>query len=254
MTQTRITAAHLYALRSKLSDRDLAIVESLAQVRLATTHHIQNLHFNLNVPRVCYRTLGRLTRLGILCRLSRQTELGHVGSAGYVYQLDRAGQILAGIRKRRIFQPRDYHYAFIDHTLALTDLYLRLKLANRDGAIKLAALDIESRCWRRRLKPDAYIQLVTGGFRYYWFIEMDMATQSPSKIRTKLTAYTDYWATGDEEQANRIFPKVLFLVPDEARKLVLECTIQQQSIRYRRLFRVALQSKALLILTGGQSL
>lgn len=258
MPHHRLTPTFIYTLRSQLSSRDLAIIQTLSTVRLATTRHIQALHFTPDVPlskaRVCYRTLERLDQLSVICHLSRRVEPKRSGSAGYVYQLDRAGLILAEVKKRRIIRPHDYHYAVIDHTLAVTDLYARLHLAHKTSAVQLITFGIESKAWRGQLRPDAFVELIAGNYRYFWFIEMDMDTQRPNKIQQKLAAYARYRGSGAEQQANGVFPKVLFLVPNENRKQQIQALIDKQPGVDRRLFQVELQTNAYQVMKGEPSL
>jgi hypothetical protein len=150
---------------------------------------------------------------------------------------------------------------FMTHNLAVTELYVACQEAEAGQRFIIRRFDLEPQCWRRTtsmtstsIKPDAYIQLSAGGYRYFWFVEMDMATEAGIQIRKKMQKYVQYWSTGREQAAERVFPGVVYLVPHDRRKAQVQREIDRLPERHKRLFRVALQSEALPTLTGGPSL
>lgn len=232
-----------------LGDRDRAVVETLAKMRLATTAQLRALHFAEVSDPVCYRALNRLRRLDLISALTWHPDGSRRSIWNRVYQLGRLGRVYTNTNRRRVISPTDYGPMFAAHTLAITSVYVAL---GRLGPESQLVFTPEPECWRGDLRPDAYIQLVSGTFRYYWFIEMDMGTEPPNRIKQKLVAYARYWASGQEQRTNKIFPKVLFLVPDEARKQQVQTLINGS--RARKLFRVELQTNAYHVITGGSSL
>ena len=68
------------------------------------------------------------------------------------------------------------------------------------------------------LKPDAVVSVAGGDYEYRSFVELDRATESRTVIRRKALAYVAYWHSGAEQEASGLFPKVVWLAPDERRK------------------------------------
>src|SRR5689334_1629098 len=98
--KARLSRQGLERLRASLSERDLAVVNSLAQHRFLTARQIEALHFachatELTGARVCRRTLARLTEHRIVVRLRRRSVGGlHAGSASFIYTLGPIGNRL----------------------------------------------------------------------------------------------------------------------------------------------------------------
>lgn len=238
MSPVRLTEARVVQLERQLTDTDRAVVTTLDQVRLATSRQLQRLHVMDGSPgsnlRRTQSVLTKLSRRRILARLDRQVGGPRAGSAGYVYGLDVAGQRLAsacgpagGIRIRRPWTPGT---SFVDHTLAVTELYVRLREAAASGSLELMAFEAEPLCWRGfsglgggrvTLKPDAFVRVARGDFEVLAFIEVDRATQSGPAIARKLRTYRRYFDTGREQHRHGVFPRVLFLAPSAARKAAL---------------------------------
>src|SRR5581483_7116851 len=78
-------------LRQQLSDRDLAVLHSLDELRLLTTRHIERLHFREGSPRTqarrCRAVLQRLYSYRLLDRLDRRVGGIRAGSATMTYRL-----------------------------------------------------------------------------------------------------------------------------------------------------------------------
>lgn len=264
----RLTTGRLAGLVEQLSERDLAIVATLARVRLATAQQLERLHFEGSNPitaaRRCRRSLERLVAIGVLTRLERRIGGQRAGSAGFIYTLGLAGQRLAGGvgpagrgRVRRAWTPS---FPFLAHVLAVTELYVRLVEADRAGRPELLDFDAEPACWRRFtgaagevviLKPDAVVRTGVGRYEESRFVEVDRGTESPATLGRKLDVYRAYWSSG-REQANRgVFPGVLVLVPDDRRVQVVVEVAGRQPPEAWGLFQVATFDQGLEIFTGG---
>lgn len=260
--RTQVTEACVAALAERLTPTEQAVIETLDRVRLATAPQLERLHFAgegspHTVARRTRRTLTRLVRLRILARLNRRIGGVKAGSAGYVYALDVAGQRLAsacgpagGLRLRRPWTPGG---PFIGHALAVTELYVRLREAERAGLLELLAFDAEPQCWRRfvgvggagvTLKPDGFVRLGVGEYERFYFIEVDRATQSGPTIARKLAVYRRYFQTGREQERFGVFPKVLLLVPSETRKSALVDVAARQPAASWPLWQIARYDKA----------
>jgi protein involved in plasmid replication-relaxation len=267
----RVTEAYVADLAHELAPRELALVHDLDRLRLASVKQIERLHFTGDKPkantRQAQRALTRLTELRVLVRLQRRVGGVRAGSRGSVYALDVAGQRLAsvcgpagGVRVRRPWTPGR---AFVAHQLAVTELYVRLIEAAGLDQLNVLDFDAEPACWRTFtglggartvLKPDAFVRLVLGEFEDAYFIEVDRATHSGPSVARKLTVYRRYWQTGREQNRwGGVFPKVLIVVPSEARKVTLVGVASEQPAESWPLFQIVHYDEALEIFTGGPS-
>ena len=168
---TAPVSARAATLRRNLSDRDIAVLSSLAQVRLMTVGQLQRLHVitgsSLTQLRRTRHTLRHLHDLRLVVRLPRVIGGIRAGSSAHVYGLSGLGQAVLdmpgtyGRRRRSVWETKPY---FEDHVLAVAELYVRLVESCREHAADLLTFDAEPACWRRftgaggepvTLKPDA---------------------------------------------------------------------------------------------------
>ena len=68
------------------------------------------------------------------------------------------------------------------------------------------------------LRPDLYAVTMPEKHIDYWFIEMDLDTESPREVIEKCNRYHQYYMTQKEQLAHEVFPVVLWIVPTVARK------------------------------------
>jgi Replication-relaxation len=243
-------------LDERLSQRDLAVVAAVAELRHLTARQLERWHYPGATPlaraRAARRGLERLTRLGVLARLERRVGGVRAGSAGYVYGLDLAGQRLAAAygwlapgRARRL---RESGHAFIRHTLAVAEVHIRLIEAERGGALELLERESEPTCWRpyvgaggagQTLKPDAFAVVGAGEDELSWFLEVDRGTESAATIERKLAAYLAYWRSGQEAARRGVHPRTLWLAPDARRIGQLASAAGRLPAETWPLFRVA---------------
>ncbi len=265
----RVSTAHVERLAVELPKRDLALVETLDRLRVATPNQLRRLHFTEGTPaanaRQAWRRLRALTEARVLTVLERRIGGGPRGSSEAVYALDTAGQRLAsacgpagGRRLRRPWTPGSQ---FLAHALAVAELYVGLRERERSGHGDLLAFDAEPLCWRRFtgvggvavwLKPDAFVRWGAGDLEHLSFVEVDRATASAPTVARKLDLYRRYWQSGREQERFGAFPRVVLLTPDEARRDALTATVRQPS-EARSLYRVGLYEDAVRLLTGGES-
>jgi hypothetical protein len=262
----RVTAARVEAVREQLSGRDFAIARDVARVRMVSGEQLQRLHFEVGTPasrvRTAQRVLGRLVDLRVLSRLDRRIGGVRAGSAGFVYALDAVGQRLmtgtgagGGRRVRRPWTPSGL---FVDHTLGVTEVYVRLVEADRAGVLELLDVETEPTSWRRfvgadgawaTLKPDAYVRVGVDEFEDHWFLELNRSTEGPAALSRKLHVYRGYWASGREQAAHGVFPQVLFVVSTDARAEQVVDVLGRQPPESWRLFRVAKSDRLIATLT-----
>lgn len=229
-------------LAERLSERDLSILASLDQFRLLTTKQIQRLHFadhtsDLAGARACNRALMRLRTIGVIDSLERRIGGVRRGSASYVWQLDACGErflrtIHGHAHRRRFLEPGA---TFVNHTLAVNEVAVGLiEAARTNPDFRIEALVTEPANWRSYLgpggetnwlKPDLYVVTSSrdaqGDFEEHAFLEIDLGTEHVPRIQAKCRMYAAYAATGAYQAAHGLFPSVVWLSADPARRKVL---------------------------------
>lgn len=270
MKRKRVSPVHVERLAAELPARDLALVETLDRLRVATPSQLQRLHFTDGTKaanaRQTWRRLRALTEARVLTVLERRIGGGPGGSSQAVLALDTAGQRLAsacgpagGRRLRRPWTPGS---RFLAHAVAVTELYVELRECERAGQGQLLDFYAEPSCWRRFagvggatvwLKPDAFVRWGEGELEHLSFVEVDRATASAPTVARKLDTYRRYWQTGREQKRFGAFPRVVLLTPGEARRATLADAVSRQPSEARPLYRVELYEDAVRLLTGGES-
>jgi hypothetical protein len=150
---------------------------------------------------------------------------------------------------------------FINHCLTITELLVRLTEITRQSDVELLEFSAEPLSWRRYLgrggsrailKPDAFVRIGAGEYVDSWFVEVDLGTESPRTLITKLVAYRTYWNTGKETSRNGVFPQVLWLAPTERRaEVIIDCCGRQPAESWR-LHRVTLLADGPDLMAGVQ--
>lgn len=233
----------------QLSDRDLAVVMSVAEHRFLSAQQVEELHFfehqtKIAGARVCRKVLARLNRDRVLTRLNRRVGGVRAGSASFVYTLGPIGRRIVGGTSGRSGEPSAL---FLDHTLAIADAHIDLVRADREGEVELLKVQIEPACWRRYtgrggapevLRPDLYIVTGNGDYEDFWFLEIDRSTESPAAISRKCRAYDTYRRSGREQDQHGAFPLVVWVTPDDVRKRKIESVIGRLRNVKRDLFTV----------------
>lgn len=226
-------------LSSVLSKRDDQILEACARLRLLSAAQLQRLCFSdIAAPatRAAFarRSLSRLHAEGLLGRLERRVGGVRRGSQSYVYFLAPAGQRLLAYRRgdgaamvRRQHEPGA---AYVAHTLAQSELFVRLREAERAGRLEVLEHVGEPDCWRSYpgglggvawLKPDAFVAVGVGEWEERAFLEVDCATHGRAALRRKADSYLEYLRGGHEQQEDGVVPRVLWVVPSDVRRQVL---------------------------------
>jgi hypothetical protein len=218
------------------SERDQAILLDLARVRLLTGQQIERLHFaglrSTNAGGSARRrTMQRLQERRLVATLPRRIGGVRAGSAGLVYTLDSAGQRMAaainGGRTASRRRPWPIGWQFVQHTLDVAELYVRLKELERFGATRVVNYQAEPSSWyvSRRghgVKPDAYVTYLDDDWELHRWLEVDRATESLPTLRRKLSAYLTLAEQGDDGPGG-VLPDVLVSAPDRHRcELVAE--------------------------------
>jgi hypothetical protein len=252
----RATGAYVASLVDQLSTRDEAILRGLGRVRCLTGRQLERLHFHdlqaANRDRARRRVLSHLIHLSLITTLSRRIGGVRAGSAGLVYALDAAGQRLVQLLNhegdasaRRPWTPSAL---FLNHTLAVSELFVSLCEAERPGRLELSIFLAEPASWHRTtalgtLKPDAYALVASGDVEDAWWLEVDQATESRNTIRRKLSLYV-LAAQAGVTGPDGILPRVLVTVPDEKRATVVREIVSGLGPMAERLIFATLHNRA----------
>ena len=251
----RISRQRLEEISASLSERDRAVISSVQRFRYLMSGQVQRLHFmDAATPsaalRAANRCLKRLRELGVIDHLSRRIGGVRAGSGALVWYITHAGERLLYLHDqtltptKRFFEPSPY---FLSHTLAVADVAVTLTELCREGrSLSLTSLQTEPECWRTysefgsilALKPDLFAITMAGQYEDRWFIEVDLATESPSKIIAKCEKYHKYYRTGLEQQEAEVFPLTVWIVPTADRKERLIGCIREAFDKQPRLFTV----------------
>ncbi len=270
MSRSYLTPKRLADLERSLAPRERAIIETLDRLRVATTNQLRRLHFHDLTPRSAARQapkqLAALATHQLVVKLDHQVGGVRAGSQAAIWSLDVAGQKLAsasGPAGGPVRRPWTPSLDFLAHRLAVSECYVNLtERCRTDAAAELISFDAEPLCWRRfastfggmhSLKPDAFVRLGVGDLERGAFIEVDRATEGRAALTKKLRAYRQYWevAAAREERRWGYFPKVVFAVPDAARKAVLVDLCAAQPEETQPLWRVVLADDLTAALIGG---
>jgi hypothetical protein len=227
----RISTSRLEAIRRELTERDLQVLQFVADWRLATGAQLRRRFFAGNVhppqtaARRARRALALLVEDRILERLPRRVGGLRAGSESFVYAVGRSGERLLATRSvaRRLTTPGDRYVA---HTLDVTELAVRLHEHHDRGELDLIAIEAEPACWRPFvgpgaarlvLKPDLFVRIGVGALEDRWFIEVDRGTEAAGTLTEKAKRYLMHLRSGAEQRDHGVYPRVLWTVPDDGR-------------------------------------
>jgi hypothetical protein len=260
----RISSRQLDRIASDLSFNDQAVIDFVADVRLATGAQIARRLWASNKPtdshaRAARRALARLEAWRVLDRLPHRMGGVRGGSASIVYFLGPAG---ARLLTRRGFTPKKSGFPgqhFAAHRLDITELLVRLHEGTMVGDLDLLEHQTEPRCWRffltgfgRRitLRPDLFVRIGAGAYEDRYFIEVDRATEASPTVLAQARRYLAYYRGGEEQHRHGVFPRVIWTVPDRRRAEQIERTLARLSRGDERLFSVWLYDEVIGRLTA----
>jgi hypothetical protein len=261
-------ADRLAGLDQRLSERDRQLVQELVRLRFASTGQLERLAFHAIVEPVTRarrtrRQLARLVELGLLWRLERRIGGVRAGSTGHVYgPTAEARRLEAWLRDEVLSRPQVAYEpgaTFVEHSVAGSELFLRLTEADRNGRVELLEHQAEPACWRqfvgpdgglRHLRPDAFVTLGVGEWEQLAFVEIDRATEGSAAVARKLAVYQAYWASGAEQAQRGVFPKVVWVATTHGRARKLRAQFDCQLDSAPALFTVTTFENAIAGLTG----
>jgi hypothetical protein len=207
--------------------RDRQIITLTDRFKQLSSSHIQSLVFAGNASGTpCDRALKRLVEHKFLARIERRTVGGgHGGSGQYVYQLGRAGWDAVG-REGRYYASTAVNY----HSLAIADVFVSLKQAEQAGWLSVLTYATEPDCWATiagyEVKPDLFVDMSVNGRNIAHWLEVDLGTERQAHIKAKCDRYWHAFQRADGSEWP-VFPLVVFLVADEARKREIQSVIDR---------------------------
>lgn len=234
-----------------LDCRDIKLLKLFWEYKMLTTEQIARIlhedsrHFTSTI-RTVNRKLSRLKDLKLLASNVRMVGGVKKGSMPFIWHLAKNGhRVVAkkksvdGVQANKAFkQPT---YVFANHTLAINNTRIKLKeIEKQHTGVKLKTIKVEADCWIRYggvqsgitkqcdLKPDIYTTFIANGYKYHWFVEVDLATESPVRIVKKCRQYLHYFEnTEQKDWCCGVLPAVVWIVPtikrrDSLRKHIAE--------------------------------
>jgi len=256
--RARVRMPYVERLWSTVSARDWAIIDTVHRLRLTSGQQLERLHFSdlsqHSRSVVRWRVLKRLVDARVLVALERRIGTALRGSDKLCYALDSAGQRLVRMRINvdagdgTIRRPRMPGERFYAHTLAISEIYVNLVEHSRIGHFGLVNFRAEPAAWVPDgvggwLKPDALAQLRHGTVQDYWWIEVDLATESLPTVRRKALAYLDF-VERSQLGPEGVVPRVLFGVPSRQRLAAIQRLLNGLPTPADYMFRVAELSTA----------
>lgn len=270
----RVKPRDIDELAAWLSERDVAILRSVAAHQFLTVRHIQTLHFADHPPdasgRLARRTLARLRDHRLLGTLQRRIGGIRAGSVSRVHYLDGVGDQLLNGRSAQTARrrSRDPSSRFLNHRLAVADAHVALVAADRRDLFELVECAIEPASWRRlvglggtrlTLKADLYVEIApTRGSDFVdpWFIEVDLGTEGIQTLLKKCRDYEAYRRTGIEQEHGG-FPLVVWSMTHpntekaDRRRLALREAIDRDRTLTPELFRIIAPDELVPLLQAG---
>ncbi|MBK9123532.1 MAG: replication-relaxation family protein [Chloroflexi bacterium] len=197
-----------------LTERDIALLKTVADFRVMTTQQLENLFFNSRST-----AQYRLQRLFQHEYLERQF-LSVVGAAPTgsqtLYTLGERGAVIVArdtdTDPRDVYRPKRgvYAWKFIEHTLAINDFRTAVSVAAVHNGFHIEEwLDEFSfraspdyveirgagnRVTRKPVYPDAYFCLVTPRGRTRFFLELDRGVEPRARLKPQFAVYEAYTA------------------------------------------------------------
>lgn len=260
----RLTASRLVELGDELSERERQIIEAVVQLRLVSGRQLERLFFAevarpASRARLARRTCARLVGRQVLGRLERRVGGVRAGAAGYVYFPAPAAQRLVaywqGEGLRRALARYEPGLAFVRHRLAVSECFVRISEAEREGALELLECETEpTRAFigaggqRSLLLPDAFLRLGLGEtVELHAFLEVDTGSEGRLALTRKCHAYVAAWRSGG---GGAVFPKVIWVTVSERRAQLLTEICASMPAEAWKLFIVTAPDQLVEVLAG----
>jgi hypothetical protein len=90
-----------------------------------------------------------------------------------------------------------------------------------------------------------------GDYELAYFVELDRATEHLPAVLRKCQTYQSYYRSGREQSAHGVFPRVCWVVPDDARSEALRAVLDRNSHLTKGLFLVTTSADSVETLIRG---
>jgi len=264
----RISDKEIKRIREVLSDTEKEVLHSISECRYLTTKQIKRLYYiqSKSEPanmRRANRSMIKLWDYGLVRPLDRRIGGVRAGSGSYVWQITSAGiKVLLDNEDTTRKRNREPTSAFLLHTLMVSEVYIGLIKLSRDSIVGIEDIQLEPQCWRtytsasseNYLKPDLYAVITNGEYEDYYFFEIDNGTESPSRVIKKCQQYEKYYTSGYEQTKTHVFPYVIWIVPDQKRKVSLTAHIKEDINLSSIFVIITLEELSTLIISGADAL
>lgn len=217
-----------------LTARDVMIILSVYENRFLRRDQIQRLHFPDASFVACCVRLKKLYENHFLDRVLKPVTKG---SAQAAYALDKRGaDVVAAAReidRHKVRWSRAHNrveFLFLEHTLGISEFKVCLDLALAGKREELFFYERGDRSHLRRISvpdskkkhlvvsPDAFIEVQVPKGRYAFFLEIDLGTETLFRFAEKITAFKQYWKSGEYQQDYGLkFFRVLTVAESERR-------------------------------------
>lgn len=250
--------------------RLLALV---AAHRFATTTQLARLTAleyasSASALRQTQRHLASLAQQRLLTSLERRVGGWQGGSAVTIWAATTRGHRLVAAENGededapRRQRPREVSTTFLDHLLAITEVRTSIEEAVRQEADTEATVDLEPDCWRTALSPSGQVQVLrpdlavtitSPAYEDRYLVEVDRATENPGRVIATCWRYQEHQATSAQasDGDGDVFPLVVWLVPTDRRRHLLERAIAHSTGLLRDLFRVIRLDQLPTLIHGG---
>ncbi|GAB3710637.1 replication-relaxation family protein [Nocardiopsis oceani] len=211
---------------TRLTDRDLRILQALATHRVMTTPQVGIVFFHGPYSRVAQRRMLALARKGLVRRFLpphlevRPPSHWTLSATGARTLAEALGTASNELEPHSRTDDRLFRSTQLRHTVGVTQTWVDLTV----NARKLRGTSVqkwwpEHRCrhaWGNRVRPDAYLRWKQGDTVVDTFLEYDTGTEPHPRLAEKLDRY--YLLA----QSSGLTSTVLFVVPS-TRRLTAMC-------------------------------
>jgi len=239
----RVTRAYATEVMGKLTERDKKIILCVYEQRFLRLDQLQRLFFKS--IRATQRRLKTLYELRFLSRTRLAKTFGE-GTSQYVYSLDEAGAYF--IASQRKIERGDLRWKkkrnlvelmFLEHTLAVNEIYVRLKEAEKDQECKLlewvSEREFQGYFWKDigKIRPDAYFKLevcdptLGEPITYDYFVEVDLGTMRLKSFAAKIQKYVELFLSEEYRSWFTFYPTILIVSSTEQRLRTLKKTTEK---------------------------
>lgn len=243
-----VTPKHVEAVRARLTERDMAMLELLHRFGVLSSRHLYFLtpgrghhapFYALSKGQQrCNDRIRVLYDLHVVNKYSPPLPPGQGTSVQYVW-LDRVGARLLGLEhfRPKASLPKDYL-----HRIRIVDVYCALVQLEREGKLEIKYLSVEQPVQNWPLVPD-FVTVIRANRRGYVFaIEVDRGEKKLRDEEEKLVRYRDWRLSNDwlrEEWARLMpsprFPRIFYVFEEGQRWRFRATQLQKvaESLRLR---------------------